>query len=266
MRIIDKPRIYVIARQYLDKEQVTAFLNDERTSWDSESMTDDVWPTAGDGEFISEFGGRLCYLSFGKNQYRKSNKEYIANILQQQHYSVLEHAVWTFVLTGVSRSLTHELIRHRHQSPSQLSQRYVDESTADMVIPPFFAQDEELRAMWEASVKASHEAYIALVERASEKYPDLGLTKRERRIAVRQAARSVLPNATETKIQLTVNAAALRHILHMRGSLDAEIEIRRLAVEWAKVMKREAPAIFADCHIVGTGSNAYLTFGEKKGK
>lgn len=262
MSIIDKPRVYVVARQYLDSQQVKQFLSDEHTSWETDAFADDSWPAPGDGEFAAELGGRLCYLSFGKNQYRKNNPEYITNIIRQQHFSVLEHAVWTFIITGVSRSLTHELIRHRHLSPSQLSQRYVDESTADMVIPPFFSHDDELRDMWKAAVDQAHQAYVALVDRASEKYPELGNTKRERRIAVRQAARSVLPNATETKIQITANATAIRHVLHMRGSLDAEAEIRRLAIEWAKVMKKEAPAIFADCKIVGSGANTHIEFVE----
>ena len=94
---------------------------------------------------LNEVAGRTCYMSFGKG--RKSNEEYLENILSSKHGSVLEHAVWNLLITGVSRALTHELVRHRAGfGYSQLSQRYVDESEARYVVPPLYQENEALRA------------------------------------------------------------------------------------------------------------------------
>src|SRR4051812_18879389 len=178
------------------------------------------------------------------------NKAYLNHILEVGHGSVLEHAVWNFVFTGVSRTLTHELIRHRAGFGfSQLSQRYVDESVAEYVEPDVIGSDPELHALWLDAVGHAHQAYVKLVERLNEKYsgePDRTL----RRKLARQAARSVLPNATETKIFVTANARALRHFIEMRGSRHAEVEIRKLAVQVLTVMQAEAPNLFSDYQLV----------------
>jgi thymidylate synthase (FAD) len=189
-------------------------------------------------------GGRVCYMSFGKG--RKTNAEYLSNIIGVGHGSVLEHGVWNFVFTGVSRSFTHELVRHRAGfGYSQLSQRYVDESTADFVEPDCIADDPELHAIWLESIRQSHEAYCRLVEglaRTFESEPSGTL----RRKLARQAARSVLPNATETKIFVTANARALRHFIELRANEHAETEIRAVAVKVLRLMQKEAQNIFGD--------------------
>jgi len=245
MRIISEPEIYIVGRQTLDHEEVQRFLSDHETTW----QTDSEIP----GELIVELSGRTCYMSFGDHQFRKTNKDYVGNLINQGHGSVLEHAVWDLLITGVSRSLTHELVRHRAGTAiSQLSQRYVDESTADFVEPPVIAADPELHAVWLQSIEASHAAYNALVEglakRVQEQHPDLPRT--QRRKMAREAARSVLPNATETKVMFSANARALRWIITLRGGEGAEPEIRRFAVKLCRVMQREAPNLFGDLEIV----------------
>src|SRR5262249_36540115 len=134
-----------------------------------------------------------------------------------EHGSVLEHAVWNFVFTGVSRSCTHELVRHRAGwAYSQLSQRYVDESVAEHVEPDVIAADPAMHQVWLDAVTHAHQAYVKLVDMLAERYkeePD----RTQRRKLARQAARSVLPNATETKIFVSANARALRHFIEMRG-------------------------------------------------
>jgi thymidylate synthase (FAD) len=244
MRIISEPTIYVVGRQTLDSDEVQRFLEDHATSWETDGERG--------SELIVELAGRVCYLSFGDRQFRKTNKDYVGNLIDQGHGSVLEHAVWDLLLTGVSRSLTHELVRHRAGvGISQLSQRYVDESTADFVEPAVIAADAELHAVWEQSVRQSHEAYMRLVEgleaQVRAHHPDLGRV--QRRKMAREAARSVLPNATETKVLLSANARALRWIITLRGSEGAEPEIRRLAVKLARVMREEAPTLFGDLEI-----------------
>jgi thymidylate synthase ThyX len=141
---------------------------------------------------------------------------------------------------------THELVRHRSGfGYSQLSQRYVDESVAEYVEPEEIASDPQLHALWLDAVGHAHAAYIKLAEGLQEKFKDEP-DKTLRRKMARQAARSVLPNATETKIFVTANARALRHFIEMRGSRHAEVEIRKLAVAVLRLMQAEAPNVFGD--------------------
>ena len=248
MRILSEPEVYVVGRQTLDSVEVQRFLDDHHTSWQTDLEAD------GHGaELIVELAGRVCYMSFSEKQFRKTNASYVGNLIGQGHGSVLEHAVWDLLLTGVSRSLTHELVRHRAGvGISQLSQRYVDESTADFVEPAIIAGDPALHATWLHAIETAHAAYTDLVEalsaRVAHEHADLPRT--QRRKMAREAARSVLPNATETKLLFSANARALRWILTLRGSDGAEPEIRRLAVKLCRVMQREAPNLFDDFEIV----------------
>ena len=112
-----------------------------------------------DGERLAEFAGRLCYMS-QKNPANRDTRDYLDNIKKQGHGSVLEHATYSLLVEGVSRSLTHELVRHRAGfAYSQLSQRYVDESHAAFVVPPAIQGDDALVAL------LSNRALRALVER-----------------------------------------------------------------------------------------------------
>jgi thymidylate synthase (FAD) len=132
---------------------------------------------------------------------------------------------------------------------SQLSQRYVDESVAEYVEPDAIAGNPELHALWLDAVAHAHQAYMKLVEKLAEHYKDEP-DKTQRRKLARQAARSVLPNATETKIFVTANARALRHFIEMRASRHAEVEIRKLAIKVLQRMQTEAPHLFGDYQLV----------------
>lgn len=240
MNIIREPRVYLVGRQDVDRAQIDRFLDEYGMTWETDTEVG--------GEQLAEAGGRLCYLSFGKG--RKSNAEYIGNIIAQKHGSVLEHAVWNFIIAGVSRSFTHELVRHRAGfGYSQLSQRYVDESTASYIEPDIIAGDERLHAVWLRAIESSHQAYLDLVAGLMEKLAGMEDRTQRRKLA-RQAARSVLPNATETMIFVTANARALRHFIEMRASEWAEVEIRKVALEMLRIMQREAPSLFADYEVV----------------
>jgi thymidylate synthase (FAD) len=238
--IIREPRIYLVGRQEVERSGINRFLEEYGMSWEADTEVG--------GEQLVEAGGRLCYVSFGKG--RKTNLEYVTNIISQKHGSVLEHAVWNFIIAGVSRSFTHELIRHRAGwGYSQLSQRYVDESNASYVEPDIIAEDPHLHEAWLRAVRTSHQAYLELVEGLMAKLQDVPDRTHRRKLA-RQAARSVLPNATETMIFVTANARALRHFIELRGSEFAEEEIRRVAIEMLRIMQRESPNLFADYEIV----------------
>lgn len=247
MHIFREPRVTVLARQQ--------YLGAPHIHWSSDT---DVPAQA-----VTEFAGRVCYLSFGPDadiegghrliKGRTTNREYLANILKVRHGSVIEHAVWTLLIEGVSRALTHELVRHRHLSFSQLSQRYVDESDVGFVLPPEIEEGTEAFEIWRRSCERSLEDYRALLAQVEEQVKDEPSTTQRRKRA-RQTARSVLPNAAETKIVVTGNARAWRHVIELRGAEGAETEIRRLAITLLRVFQAEAPELFGDYRLVRTPS------------
>jgi thymidylate synthase (FAD) len=197
------------------------------------------------GERLAEFAGRVCYMS-QKNPAHRTTAEYLENIKKQGHGSVLEHAVYVLLIEGISRSCSHELVRHRAGfGYSQLSQRYVDESEANFVMPPAVQGDAGLEKEWERQLAAAQAAYVAAVEGLMKRYEWIE-DKVHRRKMAREAARSVLPNATETKIVVSGNARAWRTMLELRCGEGAEQEIRRMAVACLRVLQNEAAALFSD--------------------
>ncbi len=238
MRIIRNPSVYLVGRQQVDAAEIERFLRDHGV---------ETWQTDTDvaGQKLCELAGRLCYMSFARPR-PGGNSTYLQHILEVGHGSVLEHAVWNFIITGVSRSFTHELVRHRAGfGYSQLSQRYVDESTADFVEPDCIAEDPRLHAIWHEAVTRSHAAYCALVDGLAAKFAAVEDRTLRRKMA-RQAARSVLPNATETKIFVTANGRALRHFIELRANEHAEVEIRKVAAQMLRILQADAPHIFGD--------------------
>ena len=200
---------------------------------------------ATDGERLAEYAGRICYMSQA-NPAKRSTAEYLENIKRQGHGSVFEHATYVLLIEGVSRSCSHELVRHRAGfGYSQLSQRYVDESQAAFVVPPAILGDEGLEAAWLAQVTAAQAAYVKAVDGLMKKYEAVA-DKIHRRKMAREAARSVLPNATETKIVVSANVRAWRTMLELRCGEGAEREIRRMAVAVLRLFQGEAPSLFSD--------------------
>lgn len=241
IRVLREPTVYLVGRQQVDAAELDRFLADHGVTWQTDTEVA--------GEFLAEVAGRVCYLSFARPR-PGGNQVYLNHILEVGHGSVLEHAVWNFIFTGISRSLTHELVRHRAGwAYSQLSQRYVDESIAEYVEPDCIANDPALHQLWLDAIAQSHQAYVKLVEKLQETFKDEADRTLRRKLA-RQAARSVLPNATETKIFVSANARALRHFIEMRASRHAEVEIRKLAVQVLEIMKTEAPNLFNDYQLV----------------
>ena len=230
MLILRAPRVTLIARpQFLEPSHLPV-------QWKGE---------ASDGERIAEFAGRLCYMSQA-NPAGRTTGEYLQNILRQGHGSVFEHATYVMLIEGISRSCSHELVRHRAGwGYSQLSQRYVDESHAAFVMPPAILGDEDLEAAWTRQIESAQAAYVAAVERLMTRYEWVE-SKVHRRKMAREAARSVLPNATEVKIVASANVRAWRTMLELRLGEGAELEIRRMAVACLRILQREAPALFGD--------------------
>lgn len=212
-----------------------------------EGMPWAVWATdsENDAQRLVEFAGRACYQSW-QNPVGRTNEAYIGRIIGSEHFSVLEHAGFTVAITGVSRSFTHEFVRHRHLSPSQLSQRFYDEKDASFVIPPLFRNDPDALAALEEVAAATQTAYRRLVELGTRKLAAMS-DKTLRRKRVREAARAVLPNMTEAHIVMTGNHRAWREFFQKRGDLHADSEIREVAVViFRDVARPAAPALYRD--------------------
>jgi thymidylate synthase (FAD) len=255
-----RPEAWLIAKTMIDREQVEKFLNAE---------TDGEWlprlhaRNEAGIDFLPEFAGRLCYMSFdGKG--RKTNKEYLDHIREVGHGSVLEHSNLTVLFTGVSRSLSHELVRHRAGfAYSQLSQRYVGEEHVRFVVPDGVRAKPESYTVWRQAVGVCLHAYRQLTEQLSDLYKDVE-DKTMRKKMARQEARSVLPNSTETKVVVTANARAWRHFLEMRASKPADTEIRRVAVEAHRLLVSAAPNLFGDYRAVPCEGGDALETATKK--
>jgi thymidylate synthase (FAD) len=230
MEILRTPRVTLIGRpQFLEPAHLPV-------QWKGESS---------DGERIAEFAGRLCYMS-QHNPAGRTTAEYLGNILKQGHGSVFEHAQYVLLVEGISRSCSHELVRHRAGfGYSQLSQRYVDESHAAFVMPPALQGDAALERAWTSQMESAQAAYVSAVEGLMAKYEWVADRIHRRKMA-REAARSVLPNATEVKIVVSANVRAWRTMLELRLGEGAEQEIRRMAVACLRVLQAEAPALFGD--------------------
>jgi thymidylate synthase (FAD) len=244
-------RVYLIGRPQLDVAATFSFLREEGTEWSR---------TAGakEPEEIVELSGRVCYMSFGERQSPRSNAEYIRNLIRKGHESVLEHVNWTFLIVGVSRAFTHQLVRHRAGfSFSQLSQQYHEETNAAFVEPPDLEQSPRALQAWRSAMETAQESYRVILDSLSEPRStrDLELDEREFRRAIRSAARSVLPNATETKIVVTANARALRHFFKVRGSIPGDVEMREVAAAVFTLVQAEAPSLFSDFALTRLADN-----------
>lgn len=241
------PKVYLIGTQTMDWGAVEQFQSDHDFRWETDA--DD------DSEAIIEAGGRVCYMSYAKPR-PGGNSAYIKNILDSGHGSVLEHAVYNLMIVGISRSLTHELVRHRAGfAYSQLSQRFVPAEDAEAVIPEIFKGDPESVAVFKKAFSDCVAAYQHLARRTQERIESgqiKGVSSADKTTAqkkARQAARSVLPNATETKILVTANARAWRHFLELRGSEHAEDEIRVLSAKVLAALQGCTNTVFADLEV-----------------
>lgn len=194
-------------------------------------------------EVVPIFAGRACYQSFGSKAGRKTAEEYFKHILDVKHYSILEHSSVTFYLQQVSRSFTHELVRHRIASYSQLSQRFVAPEELGFVIPPLEREilgiEDEYREFGEYIQKLYQ-------KKLNRNYEQFGADSFAQKKMAREAARAVLPNCTETKIVVTMNLRSLLEMFEKRNNPAADKEIHQVTEIMNNIMKSLAPNIFKD--------------------
>ncbi len=187
------------------------------------------YPQHDDGtEALLEHAGRACYRSESKGRPGK----FLQARIREGHESLIEHASVTFDISGISRACSHQLVRHRIASYSQESQRYVDMSNPEFVVPPSVDRDPEAQAIWDE--------FIAQVADTYHRLRELGVRKED--------ARFVLPNATATRIIVTMNFRSLRHLFSVRCDKAAQWEIRELALEMLRQVHEIAPSVFGDLY------------------
>jgi thymidylate synthase (FAD) len=257
-RLFWEPKVYVVGYTSLNEEGFNRFLLEEDVG-SFEFSENSYGP-----ERIIEIGGRVCYMSF-KNPRPGGNREYIKHIIESGHGSCLEHANFSVIMTGISRSLTHQLARHRAGIAfGQLSQRFVKNGTRGMVVRPM------MKPMIEEAIKARKvydgtsyenlsqvnleiascgESLIEHFVKCQEVYKKIQSTLSASGASVKEAnenARSSLPECAETIICATFNGRSIRHILELRGSREADGEIRRLACALFNEVRRFAPNLFFD--------------------
>ena len=181
----------------------------------------------GTPEELLEHAGRVCYRS----ESRGEQGRFLMARVREGHESLIEHASATFEISGVSRACTHPLVRHRIASYSQESQRYVDLSNPEYVIPPSVAADPEAMEVWNQATAGLAEAYRSL--------RDKGVFKED--------ARFLLPNAAATRIVVTMNFRSWRHFIQERGlNRAAQWEIREVANRILDILYERAPSVFED--------------------
>ena len=188
-----------------------------------------------DPEQVAAAAARLCYSSSDIVQLMERSRDdhaaLLAKILDLGHFSVLEHASFSFGIEGISRACSHQLVRHRIASYSQQSQRYVAvRERFAAVMPPTIAAHAELAGRFESFLDDCHALYGDLMA--------AGIPAED--------ARFVLPNAAETKLVMTMNARELRHFFALRCCRRAQWEIREMATAMLRVCKPVAPLLFAD--------------------
>lgn len=231
-------------------------------------------------EKVVAAAARLCYSSHGvKTLLEEMDENEIKRLIQilseMGHQSPFEHVSFTFAIEGVSRSLTHQLVRHRIASFSQKSQRYVREGGFDYVVPEEISRDGELKAIYLQAMGDQQKSYDLLADKLKAKHLEKlvkeGVSEKKaegtaEKMAI-EDARYVLPNACETKIAVTMNARSLLHFFNVRCCNRAQWEIRFIATEMFRLTKRIAPQLFRlagpDC-VNGPCGEGVMTCGKSR--
>lgn len=182
----------------------------------------------GPPEALIEHAGRACYRSTASGDPGR----FLQARIREGHDSIIEHASVTFEISGISRACSHQLVRHRIASYSQESQRYVDMSNPEFIVPPSVDSNPEAVEVWDGFMEQVTDTYRQLRK--------LGVRKED--------ARFVLPNATSTRIIVTMNFRSLRHLFQVRCERGAQWEIRSLALEMLRQVHALAPATFGDLY------------------
>ena len=230
--MIVEPKVTLLAHTVINDDEIAELM--------------DVQPQSTDAETLVTFAGRSCYESWHRPRPETyHDKDYIGRtIFEQQHGSILEHATATLYFTGVSRAFLTELTRHRHLSFSVRSQRFVNEAGANIVLPPIYRNAQPGTALHrtaellEGIAQDLDSHYEGLVEEATED----GHGRKQ----AREAARSILPSMTETKMTVSGNLRTWLEVIERRTAPDADAELQQVMGMARDVLKPLTPSIFKD--------------------
>jgi len=221
-------------------------------------------------EKVIAAAAKLCYSAVGIDELEKklddeSAKKFLDMLMSYRHESPIEHVSFTFAIEGVSRSLSHQLVRHRIASYSQQSQRYVRLKQFDYIVPPEIEKDEEAKKIFVNAMENSQKAYDKLTYILKEKYLKDEIESISAEKKAIEDARYVFPNACETKVIFTMNARTLVNFFNHRCCNRAQWEIRNLANRMLKLVKEVAPILFKYCGpscVNGTCPEGKITCGK----
>lgn len=253
--LVYNPEVHLIGYPSVNEKELFYWIDSQGLSEVSEdnstplsSLVDHIMLDTNNVEDIIELAGRQCYSSYAKG---RPSATYMENILESGHGSVLRHSVFNFAISGVSRNLTHELIRHAAGvAISQQSQRYVDANDIRFVPPPALLEmynDPEQLEVFRSECEDAVERYVKW--QAIYKSHFASAEPHERKKRTNEAARSVLPGCAETKLVWSANVQSLRFIIQTRGTIYADLEIRRLAVALLEKVKQYTSYLFADLDV-----------------
>jgi thymidylate synthase (FAD) len=255
-----RPGAKIIAYTQFAPEQTREFLEE----YGEGSYLDDPDPVPGigGGGSLIKFAGQLCYLAFGdKRSHNKDAKRYFSNFMGQKHGSLLEHVSVSFLLWGVSRALTHELVRHRVGIGfSQVSQRYVGAERVRFVEGYETRNNEQGHALFMRQIDQQREMFIERTEYLKTVMPQHAEeSSTEYRKRLNQGARRTLPNETEAPVVVSANLRSWRHIFTQRCSRHADAEIRNALLPALVSAEDAYPLVFGDFHYGSVGQPG--TFG-----
>ena len=200
-------------------------------------------------EKVIATSAKLCYSNSNienllDNLPEETNKEFLDK-LPQAHQSPFEHVTFTFGIEGVSRAFLSQMTRHRIASYSVQSQRYVNlKDTFEYIIPPEIQDDEECLKIYNETIAREKWAYNTLSNKLKDKYINQGMKPIQAEKKAIEDARFVLPNASETKIIVTMNIRSLYNFFTLRCCNNAQWEIREVANEMLKICKEVSPTLF----------------------
>jgi thymidylate synthase (FAD) len=262
------PGVVVLAKPQTNVAGLAGFLEGFDSELTFRGYVDDPTPLP-DSSQLCKISGQVCYASFGERRTTNENAAaYFERLTSAGHGSVLEHASYNFLLYGISRSVTHELVRHRAGTAfSQISQRYVSGAVLRFVERLEYQEDEELHRAFEERADRAAAEYGAMAELLLERQEGGArmLTadyKTDARKKVQQTARSLLPNETEAPMVFTGNVRALRHIIEMRADAHAESEIRNLALRLFLCLRTVDPILFGDYELAELPDGTYTVTTE----
>ena len=265
------PGVVVLAKPNMNMGGLTGFLDGFDPELHFPEYLDDPTPLP-DGAQLCKVAGQVCYMSFSPRRTKNAQaKRYFDNLKSSGHGSVFEHACFSLLLYGISRSVTHELVRHRAGfGYSQLSQRFVSGKMLRFVERPEYQSDTLLHQQFLQRIDRAAQEYAGLTDRLLEmQQSGVSILSAEARTDLRkkvqQAARSVLPNETEAPIVVTGNTRSWRHVIEARANAHAETEIRALAGRIFLCLQQADPVLFDDYTIeqISDGTHIVKTNFEK---